>query len=110
MNNNENEANYQYKRSTGSNWLPLLLIPIAFVLGWGVKGMSDQQNNIINNSPGVGSGGGPDNIIMVSPTTELLNPGENPPDNPSTFNQPGTISVTPSFQFENDIVTPTPNP
>lgn len=68
-------ADYEYARDNsdreiveteeerGTNWLPLLLIPIALALGWWGKDMVD--NNTSNrdlsyrSSPQVGVGGGP---------------------------------------------------
>ncbi|MDQ3099225.1 MAG: hypothetical protein M3Q44_05755 [bacterium] len=67
------------------NWVPLLLIPLFFVIGWVAKGAYDVPNNSINN-PQYGVGGGPGNITpypsgyqvsptpVVQPVTTIIEP------------------------------------
>lgn len=73
----------------GTNWLPILLIPLAFLAGWGIKGSVDQtQNTSQNQQNGVGGGPGtPDRVFSTDtpvPTVYQFNsPAVTPTDTPS---------------------------
>lgn len=49
-----------HKRDGGFNWLPLLLIPLFFVAGWGAnEGIDNRQDRASSNPIQYGVGGGP---------------------------------------------------
>jgi hypothetical protein len=52
----------------GFNWLPLLLLPLAFFVGWGAnEAMGNNNDQTYQSQPGVG--GGP-NTPCVTPGTD----------------------------------------
>lgn len=61
------------EKKGGFNWLPLLLIPVAFVMGWGANDATagDDRNQISETRPQVGVGGGPDSSMCPSPNSNL---------------------------------------
>jgi hypothetical protein len=63
------EAQERDKKSK-FNWLPLLILPVAFFLGWGANealSSADEANRVSENRPEVGVGGGPENTTCPSP-------------------------------------------
>ena len=65
----EGHAEAARERDNKVNWLPLLLIPLAFVLGvWGGNAM---DNNNRQDGTQVGVGGGPV-VPCISPTSTMM--------------------------------------
>jgi hypothetical protein len=112
--NARNDEQYYYDTLTRKNtqpkryfnWVPLLLIPLFFVLGWVTKGAYDSPNNSIN-SPQYGVGGGPGDVTPYS--TGRVAPVS------SSAASPVTATISPATHIDEDgdeevVDTPSPTP
>lgn len=77
------------ERRTNWAWLPILLIPVAFYLGWIASDVNTGSQSVNTSQPGVG--GAPGVTVTVTPSPTLV---------PTVT---GPLEVTPSY-----ILTPTP--
>lgn len=87
-------------RPRKSNWLlPLLLVPIFFVLGWVANDFARTNPNAQNMQQQYGIGAGPDNQVWPSPTPMSWIPTdtpsvESPVITPSATGSSGVIDNT----------------
>lgn len=67
----DRDTERHHNREEKTNWWPLLLIPIAFFIGWGANAATDNANDRAStgNSMQYGVGGGPGTQCPSSPST-----------------------------------------
>lgn len=69
----ERDTYDRHEERRSFNWLPLLLIPLFFAIGWMSRGAVEDSQDIATQNATFGVGGGPGELITPTTTSSFGN-------------------------------------